>query len=118
MASRDDVHWKFGITAKSAQLLETSLGTLLLGVEGSQKGWHALPQPEKAAADARAHREKHARNVLKKLQELAAFEGDFPGLFLSALKTRNRLMHGFYERHNFKIQTDEGRDVRRRSLHT
>ena len=31
--------------------------------------------------------------------------------FASALKARNRLIHGWYERHSFKIQTDEGRDV-------
>ena len=30
--------------------------------------------------------------------------------FSSALRARNRLIHGFYERHNFKIQTDAGRD--------
>jgi hypothetical protein len=34
MASRDDVYLKFGVTAEAAQLLETSLGTALLGVQG------------------------------------------------------------------------------------
>jgi hypothetical protein len=33
MANRDDVYWKFGITAEAAQLLETELGTLILAVE-------------------------------------------------------------------------------------
>ena len=27
--------------------------------------------------------------------------------FASALKARNKLSHGFYERHNFRMQTDE-----------
>jgi hypothetical protein len=27
------------------------------------------------------------------------------------LNARNRLNHGFYEKHNFKIQTNEGRDA-------
>lgn len=31
--------------------------------------------------------------------------------FASALRARNRLNQGFYERHNFKIQTEEGRNV-------
>ena len=31
-------------------------------------------------------------------------------LFLKALKTRNRLIHGFFLRHNFESQTDQGRD--------
>ena len=31
--------------------------------------------------------------------------------FASALRVRNRLNHGFFERHNFRIQTDEGRDA-------
>ena len=37
-------------------------------------------------------------------------ESGLEARFESALKARNRLNHGFYERHNFKIQTDEGRD--------
>lgn len=39
------------------------------------------------------------------------FEGDLADRFASALRARNRLNHGFYERHNFKIETDEGRDA-------
>ena len=38
-------------------------------------------------------------------------EGGLEDRFASALKARNRLNHGFYERHNFQIQTDEGRDT-------
>lgn len=111
MASRDDVYLKFGVTAEAAQLLETSLGTLLLGVQGFQKGWHALPQPEEATAALERIEKSTLGALLTKLQELVTFEGDLPAFFRSALKTRNRLMHGFYERHNFKIQTDEGRDA-------
>jgi hypothetical protein len=111
MASRDDVYCKFGITAEAAQLLETSLGTLLLGVEGMQKGWHTLPQPEEAAAALERIEKSTLGTLLKELKQLVTFEGDLPAFFLSALKTRNRLMHGFYERHNVKIQTDEGRDT-------
>lgn len=111
MASRDDVYSKFGITAEAAQLLETSLGTLLLSVQGLQEGWHALPQPEEATAALERIEKSTLGTLLTKLQELVTFEGNLPAFFRSALKTRNRLMHGFYERHNFKIQTDEGRDV-------
>jgi hypothetical protein len=32
-------------------------------------------------------------------------------VFSSALEARNRLFHGFFERYNFGIQTDQGRDL-------
>jgi hypothetical protein len=48
MASRDDVYAKFGITAEAAQLLETSLGTALMAIQGLQNSWHLQPQPEEA----------------------------------------------------------------------
>jgi hypothetical protein len=34
----------------------------------------------------------------------------------NGLKARNRLFHGFYEKHNFKIDTDEGRDIMMQDL--
>jgi hypothetical protein len=110
MASRNDVYLKFGVAAEAAQLLETSLGTALVGVQGLQRGWHTLPKPEEARAALERVEKSTLGTLLKEIQALVTFEGDMPAFFLAALKTRNRLMHGFYERHNFKIQTDEGRD--------
>ena len=39
------------------------------------------------------------------------FEGDLETQLASAIKARNRLIHGFYERHDFRIQSEEGRDL-------
>jgi hypothetical protein len=111
MATRDDVYAKFGITAEAAQLLETSLGTLLLGVQSLRKGWHDLPQPVEGRALLDRIEKSTLGTLLKELQKLVTFEGDLPAFFLSALRTRNKLMHGFYERHDFKMLTDAGRDA-------
>lgn len=111
MASRDQVYHKFGITAEAAQLLETSLGTLLLGIQGLQQGWVAVPRPGEAAAALDRIEKRTLGALLKELEKLVTFEGDLPAFFLSALKTRNKLMHGFYERHNFKMLTEQGRDA-------
>ena len=49
--------------------------------------------------------------LLTKLKRHVEIDDDLSARFASALVARNRLNHGFYERHNFKIQTDEGREV-------
>jgi hypothetical protein len=110
MATRDEVYAKFGITAEAAQLLETSLGNALLPIQGLKKGWHLETQPDEAQEALDRIDAGTLGNLLGEIQKHVTFEGDLPTFFLSALKTRNRLMHGFYLRHDFKIQTDEGRD--------
>lgn len=111
MATRDELYAKFGITAEAAQLFETELGTLLLSVNAIENGWHLTPDPmnaRKALDQIEAHTLGRLLGVLKgKL----AFDDHLAERFASALTARNRLNHGFYERHNFKIQTDEGRYV-------
>lgn len=111
MATRDELYAKFGITAEAAQLFETELGTLLLSVNALENGWHVTPDPvrgRKTLDQIEAHTLGRLLGVLK---GKAAFDDHLAERFVSALTARNRLNHGFYERHNFKIQTDEGRDV-------
>ena len=48
MASSDDVYRKFGMAAEAAQVLETELSTLLLGVRGLANDWH-IEGPEREA---------------------------------------------------------------------
>ena len=38
-------------------------------------------------------------------------DDQFEARFMAALEARNRLNHGFFEKHNFRIQTEEGRDL-------
>lgn len=111
MATRDELYAKFGITAEAAQLFETKIGTLLLLVSAIENGWHVTPDPvnaRKALDQIEAHTLGRLLGVLK---GKVAFDEQLAEQFASALKARNRLNHGFYERHNFKIQTDEGREI-------
>lgn len=111
MASIDDVYKKFGIAAEAAQLLETELSTLLLGIRGLEQGWHISPDP-KAGQKVLAEIDSQTLGaVLKRLRETVQFDDQISEKLASALRARNRLMHGFYERHNFKMQADEGRDA-------
>lgn len=111
MATREELYAKFGITAEAAQLFETELGTLLLSVTAIENGWYVAPDPvnaRKALDQIEAHT---LGRLLRVLKGKVSFDEHLAERFASALKARNRLNHGFYERHNFKIQTDEGRDA-------
>jgi hypothetical protein len=110
MATREELYAKFGITAEAAQLFETELGTLLLQLRGMEKGWHIVPDGEQAKILFDQVEQSTLGNLLGRLKKHVRFDGDLEGQLSSALKARNQLIHGFYERHNFKIQTDEGRD--------
>lgn len=110
MATRNELYAKFGITAEAAQLFETELGTLLLCVRGLESGWHVVPDME-STRDLLCEIDRSTLGgVLTKLKRYVEFDDDLSVRFASALAARNRLNHGFYERHSFKIQTDEGRD--------
>lgn len=111
MATRAQLYAKFGETAEAAQLFETKLGTLLLCVRGLEQGWHAEPDGEAAAKLLRDIDRSTLSQLLAKLRVSFRFDEALTAQFDSALRARNRLNHGFYERHNFAIQSDEGRDA-------
>ena len=48
MTDRHELYAKYGIAAEVAQLFETELGTLLLGLRGLDEGWHLVPNGEAA----------------------------------------------------------------------
>jgi hypothetical protein len=96
MATREEVYSKFGMAAEAAQLLETVLGTALLAIKGLKRGWHVLPEPEQARLALDRIKKSTLGALFKEVQGDIVFEGDLPAFFLSALDTRNRLMHGFY----------------------
>jgi hypothetical protein len=109
MATRDDLYAKFGITAEAAQLFETELGTLLLCLQAQRERWHEMPDGAAAAFLDQIDRKTLGR-LLADVKLHVRFEDGAEEFFASALEARNRLIHGFFERHNFKIQTDDGRD--------
>lgn len=109
MADRHELYAKYGIAAEAAQLFETELGTLLLGLRGLDEGWHILPDGEAAREVLDTVDRSTLGRLLNDLKRHITIEGDLEAGFATALKARNQLMHGFFERHNFKIQTEEGR---------
>ena len=109
MADRYELYAKYGIAAEAAQLFETELGTLLLGVRGLHEGWHILPDGEAARVVLDEIDRSTLGRLLHSLKRHIKIESDLEEGFASALEARNRLMHGLFERHNFKIQTEEGR---------
>ncbi len=111
MATREALYAKFGETAEAAQLFETELGTLLLSLSALENGWHVTPDPVEARKTLDQIEAHTLGRLLGVLKGKISFDEHLAERFASALRARNRLNHGFYERHNFKIQTEEGRDV-------
>jgi hypothetical protein len=110
VASRDEVYAKFGITAEAAQLFETELGTIILGISGLQNGWYVVPDVVRARSTYVDINRKTLGQLITNLKKHIDLSDDLETRFKSALDARNRLIHGFYERHNFKIDSDQGRD--------
>jgi hypothetical protein len=110
MATREEVYAKFGLTAEAAQLFETELGTILLAREGEERGWHLKANPQEAAEFYEKLNRKTLGQVLTSLREYLDLEDQVAKSFELALKARNRLNHGFFERHNFAIYSEGGRD--------
>jgi hypothetical protein len=86
------------------------LGTLILGLRGLQNGWHVVADGERAREALNDVDRSTLGRLLFTLKKHATLEADLEARFASALQARNRLIHGFFEKHNFKIQTEAGRD--------
>jgi hypothetical protein len=111
VAARDELYAKFGITAEAAQLFETELGTLLLCAHALEKGWRVQPDGDAARKVLDGIDQSTLGCLLGKIKGYVEIDDHLDNRFTSALKCRNKLFHGYFEKHNFKIQTDEGRDV-------
>lgn len=118
MATRDEVYSNFGRTAEAAQLFETELGTILLAREGEERGWHLKADPEQAAEFYEKLNRKTLGQILNSLRDYLDLEDQVAESFELALKARNRLNHGFFERHNFAMFTEPGRDAMIQELET
>ena len=111
MASRAEVYAKFGLTAEAAQLFETELGTILLAREGEERGWHLKANPKEAAEFYEQLNRRTLGQILATLREYIDLDEQVTQSFEIALKARNRLNHGFFERHNFAIYSEAGRNA-------
>ena len=109
MPTIEDVYCKFGMTAEVAQLFETELGTILLARKGEKLGWHFKANPEQAGDLYSKPTRKTLGQVLESIRGLLDLDEQVPETFELALGARNRLNHGFFERHNFAMYSEQGR---------
>ena len=108
MPSLDDVYRKFGETSEAAQLLETELGNILLLVGAIEK--NLIEQKDGIIASAlygKINRQTLGQ-LIRNLKSSESIE-HLEDLLNNALKERNRLMHSFYRRHNFRRNSEDGR---------
>ena len=114
MATLDDVYRKYGETSEAAQLLETQLGNLLLAHEYIDAG--LLEDPDRATAIYRRITKQTLGRLIRSLSSITDSNVDLNKLFRGALASRNRLSHSFFLQHNFRRNSDQGRDVMLRDL--
>lgn len=110
MATRQKLYAKYGQAAEAAQLFETVIGTIVLAAYGFNNGWHVEPDKDAAAVLLRDIDASTLGSLLSRFRRELTVEEGLLNQFVRAKKTRDSLFHGFFERHNYKIQTPEGRD--------
>lgn len=109
MPTLDDVYWKFGFASEAAQLLETQLGNLLLEHGIVEENLVNEPKPIRAA-DLYRQVDKHTLGqLITKLKAKNQLIANLENALAKALEERNRLSHSFYRQHNFRRNSDEGR---------
>ena len=118
MPTLDDVYRKFGEAAEAAQLLETELGNLLLTHECIEADLLQSPEPDRATAIYDQINRKTLGQLIRSLGAAVDPVADLEQILSDALTARNRLTHSFYLRHNFRRNSDDGRDVMLRNLET
>jgi len=111
MPTLDEVYRKFGETSEAAQLLETELGNLLIFVRGFEQDLFKGMNPAKAS-DLIAEIDAHTLGrLISRLKTKAQVPDDLESLLFEALEARNHLSHSFYRKHNFRRNSDEGRNI-------
>ena len=111
MPSLDDVYLKFGFASEAAQLLETELGTILFVSGAVDQNLFEKQDQDAATALYNSINRKTLGQLLKGVKNTSESVGHLEGLLLKALKERNRLAHSFYRQHNFRRNTEDGRQL-------
>ena len=111
MPSLEDIYQKFGFASEAAQLLETELGTILF-VSGAIKQNLLEKQDAEAATELyNSINRKTLGQLLKGVKNTDISVEHLEELLSRALKERNRLAHSFYRQHNFRRNSEDGRQV-------
>src|SRR5437667_9553579 len=103
----DDVYRKFGETSEAAQLLETELGTLLIIEQATEEG--LIGGDGVRATEIMLSLNRNTLGGLFRKAKSGQSVEEIEWLLEAALKSRNRLMHSFYRKHNFRKFSAEGR---------
>ena len=111
MASLDEVYRKFGEVCEAAQLLETELGSLLLTHKCIDGGLLEDPNALRATAIYDRINKQTLGALVRSLGSIGDSIDDLEELLSDAVASRNRLTHSFYLQHNFRRNSDNGRDV-------
>jgi hypothetical protein len=109
MPTLDDVYRKFGDAAEAAQLLETQLGNRLIEHGIVEENLANQSNPNRAADLFRQINKYTLGQLVTKLKSKNQSITKLEDLLTKALDERNRLFHSFYRQHNFRRNSDEGR---------
>ncbi len=110
MPTLDDVYRKFGETAEAAQLLETELGNILMVALCMEEGLLENQNPARAEDILGSVNRHTLGQLLKSLNNRIQSLDALDALLVKARDERNRLSHSFYREHNFRRNSEEGRD--------
>lgn len=116
MPTLDDVYRKFGEVAEAGQLLETELGNILLSVGIVDE--RLLDEPDATRASSlfgRINRQTLGQ-LIKSLNRSTDSLAHLDAVLARALIERNRLSHSFYRQHNFRRNSEGGRDLMMKDL--
>ena len=116
MPTLDEVYRKFGEASEAAQLLETELGTLLLTHKCIDAGLLEHPNPNRATAVYDQINKQTLGQLVRSLGSIGVSIDDLEKLLSDAVASRNRLTHSFYLQHNFRRNSNDGRDAMLRDL--
>jgi hypothetical protein len=109
MPTLDDVYWKFGFAAEAAQLIETSLGNVLIEHGIVEENLANQRNPTRAADLFRQINHHTLGQLITTLKAKNQSIANLEGVLAKALEERNRLFHSFYRQHNLRRNSDEGR---------
>jgi anaerobic ribonucleoside-triphosphate reductase len=109
MSKLDDVYGKFGFTAEAAQLLETEIGNVLIKHGIVEEDLVNQSNPKRAADFVRQVDKHTLDQLIAKLNGKNQSIANLEDVLARALDERNRLSHSFYRQHNFRRNSDEGR---------
>ena len=116
MPTRDEVYWKFGKVSEDAQLLEIELGTMLIKHRYREAGLLEQDDPKKETEIQNDIKRMTLGRLLGHLRPLENFDEDLYQLLRHANDSRIRLFHFFHLDHNFRHNSEEGREVMLRDL--